>query len=192
MPFPFSSDSVAPDVSRRLRMGAGIGDTPPHPHQDPAYDQTSGGTLLVADPFTEAYRGIDLPPAYYGRNINVGQLVNLAVGATRQEIVAYRIPNGTIASIRFIANGLENIGDSAFVRWSLVVDGADVVGYSNFIGLIAPAVSAPAPVVMMLNAGQRMAWVATNLAGIALTGIAAMFRGWMWSANLRPVGPQRG
>jgi hypothetical protein len=34
--------------------------------------------------------------------------------------------------------------------------------------------------------------VAANLAAIALTGIAAMFRGWMWSPALRPVGPQRG
>jgi hypothetical protein len=190
MPFPFSSDSTHPDVSRRLKMGAGIGDVPPRPRQDPAYESTAGGSLVVADPFTEAYRGIDLPPAYYGRNINVGQLVTLPVGASRQEIVAYRIPNGTIASIRFIANGLENISDSEFVRWSLVVDGADVVGYSNFIGLIAPAISAPAPVVFMLNAGQRMSWVASNLAGIIITGVAAMFRGWMWAPTLRPVGPR--
>jgi hypothetical protein len=40
--------SFRPDISRRLRMGAGIGDFP-HPPQDPAYDP---GALVLNDPFT--------------------------------------------------------------------------------------------------------------------------------------------
>ena len=142
----------------------------------------------LADPYTEALRGLNLPPPYIHRNILCGLSATLAPGVVRQEIVAYRIPAGLVAVISGIANGLGNISDGPFVIWSLTVDGSDVVGFSGLIGPVTPAVTAPKSVGLLLNADQRVAWVASNTGASIVQQAAAMFTGWMWDPRLRPSG----
>ncbi len=169
-------------------MSAGLGrlrDALNELAQEGAYEPTRG-LPGMEDPATQALKGYDYPPPFYHRNINVGDSANLVVGATRFEIAAYRIPAGELAAIRFIGNGLANISDSPFVTWSLTVDGADLVGYSNMVGLISSSITAPVAIALMLNPGQRIAWVATNTGATIVQGASALIRGWMWPPNLRP------
>lgn len=145
-------------------------------------------TVHAEQNYLEAARGLELPPAYIGRHINVGSTVTLAVGAVRSEICAYRIPSGLIASIRFVANAARYSSDLANIIWSLTVDGSDVMGYSQFRGQLSPSVRSPQATAIMLNGGQRIVWVASNTTNASISGVSAMFRGWMWSPDLWPVG----
>jgi hypothetical protein len=165
-------------LTRRPRLT--LGDVPP---AQPVIANPRQEGIRLGNLAAQLRQGWDLPPPNH-TEINCGSLLPLPVGSVRTLIVDFQVPAGYVAVVSLIANGLSNLGDSPFVLWSFAVDGGDVPGYSQFVGLIAPSITYPRGVRLGYGPGQVIQWYATNTGAALVAGAAASFAGWMWSTAL--------
>lgn len=129
------------------------------------------------------YKHAEFPPRAHGE-IYVGARITLGASASRSEIINYRLPPGSVGVIRFFGNSITNASDVEFVEFSVLVNGSPVAGWANFVGIRSPAVSSLIPVVIPLTPSSRIEVVATNTSASAISGVAAVLRGWQWAQSL--------
>ncbi len=130
-------------------------------------------------PWRQVEHWLETKP-YFAEYFIRGESTPLAVGASRIPITAYKIPDGMVAVLKFIANACGATTDYPSVIFELDVDGAPVGGFANLVGPISPAIQAPFIVTVGLLGGQRASWVASNTGALAIASVKAFLGGWYW------------
>lgn len=118
-----------------------------------------------------------VPP--FGRMFDKAAQVTLAVGGP-SDIIAFALPVGFIGLLRFFANQV-GASDAPYVKFTLLVNGAAVVGYSNIIGQKSPSLTSPDALVAPIHGGGRVVVVATNTGSSSIQNVAGRIKGWFWS-----------
>jgi hypothetical protein len=147
------------------------------------------GTRPASDGFpldpTDVYDLHAMQPLTFDRIINIGKSITLAASASRSTVAAFKMPSAYQGIIRFFANSVGNASDYSSVTWSLRVNGSDVSGFSNFVGLLSPGLFVPLPIRLDLAPGDRVTVVASNSSTASILQVAARMYGWAWAMNVR-------
>src|SRR5260370_14548389 len=113
-----------------------------------------------------------------------GEFATCGAGAVRVHIPGYKIEDGKLGVLHFLANACGLSTDYPNVVFELDVDNAAVPGFASIIGPLTPSIYDPFPVMVGLTPGQIVMVVASNQGPKAIANVQAPGLGWGWTITV--------